>query len=57
MCYLFCHLCKYCGNEYECKEKNYICPSINADADAFMCPSCREIEKENFKKLLEELGK
>ena len=41
MCYLHVHTCKYCSNEYHCTKKNWVCPTINGDADREMCPNCR----------------
>ena len=41
MCYLHVHTCKYCGNEYQCKLKDYMCPTINFDRDKEMCDICR----------------
>jgi hypothetical protein len=55
MCYEHYHICKYCNNQYDCIEKNYICPTINFDADANMCEVCREKEKQDFLKLMEKL--
>lgn len=42
MCYLREHMCKYCGREYACNEKNWICSTINGDEDRNMCPACKQ---------------
>jgi len=52
MCYQHFHNCKYCKNQYECKDANYICPTINNDVDRFMCIVCKDREREDFVRLL-----
>ena len=42
MCYLKFHECKYCSNEYQCYVANNVCPTINADRNAYMCPDCEK---------------
>ena len=52
MSYQHFHNCRFCKNQYECKDANYICPSGNNDIDAFMCQVCKEAEKKAFVELL-----
>ena len=53
MCYEHYHICRFCQNQYECKDKNYICPTINNDIDRNMCLPCKEKEREAFRALVE----
>ena len=56
MCYEVYHHCKYCGRNYPCNLDNYMCPTINGDADRNMCDECRAKEKRDFKRHLEDYG-
>jgi len=51
MCYEKVHTCKYCQCEYLCTLKNYLCPTINHDADTNMCELCRARIEEELKRL------
>jgi hypothetical protein len=58
MCYHKFHTCKYCGNEYLCDLKNWICPTINNDEDSEMCDDCRnKLEEELNRLTMEEENK
>ena len=54
MCYEYYHKCNYCKKTYSCELSNYLCPTINKDANHNMCPDCEELERENFIKMSNE---
>jgi hypothetical protein len=54
MCYQIYHICKYCGNQYECTLPEYVCPTINFDENEQMCPACEKQEAEDFRKAVEK---
>lgn len=40
MCHMFYHICRLCKKHYECNENNYVCPTINKDANMNLCKEC-----------------
>lgn len=42
MCREKIHLCMVCGEDYECRAPNWVCPTINDDEDRNMCDKCLE---------------
>lgn len=54
MCYQKLHYCKYCHHYYPCALKDFVCPSLNDDADKNMCDECREKERIAFIEQMEK---
>lgn len=49
MCKLNEHKC-YCGVVYFCNDEDFVCPTLNEDEEANLCPECLDREHQ---KLLE----
>lgn len=42
MCRDHIHQCKSCQTDYECVMPNWLCPTLNFDADGLLCEPCKE---------------
>lgn len=40
MCSYHIHECKVCHKNYPCEEPDWVCPTLNFDENALMCPVC-----------------
>lgn len=53
MCRLAEHKC-YCGLIYNCDDPNWMCPTINSDEQANMCPSCLDKTASDMQKWFDD---
>lgn len=57
MCTLKQHICKVCGQPYDCDQPNWACSSINDDEDGFLCPKDEAVLSEEMRIAYGEMEK